>query len=123
MKKAALIVAMILCMAFMLPSFAYGETEVQKAIAEAQSMSWDDLLAKAKEEIGDNELKIYSNTSRVNENTFSEKTGIKIAEPMNPNDSQIYEMLEQEVGNGVYGPDVVLLQDCFMLMNYAVAEG
>ena len=123
MKKAALIVAMILCMSFLLPVFASAETEVQKAIAQAASMSWDELLAKAKEEIGDNELKIYSNTSRVNESTFTEKTGIKIAEPMNPNDSQIYEMLEQEVGNGVYGPDVVLLQDCFMLMNYAIAEG
>ena len=34
MKKAALIVAMILCMSFLLPAFATAETEVQKAIAE-----------------------------------------------------------------------------------------
>ena len=40
MKKAALIVAMILCMSFLLPAFATAETEVQKAIAEAATMSW-----------------------------------------------------------------------------------
>ena len=123
MKKAALIVAMILCMSFLLPAFATAETEVQKAIAEAATMSWDDLLAKAKEEIGDNELVIYSNTTRVNEPSFSEKTGIKMADPKNPTDSEVYELLEQEVGNGVYGADVYLLQDCFMLMNYAIAGG
>ena len=122
MKKTAFLVAMILCLSFLIPSFASAETDVQKAIAEAASMSWDELLAKAQAEIGDNELVIYSNTSRVKEDTFTEKTGIKIA-TQNPNDSQIYEMLEQEVGNNVYGADVVLLQDCFMLTNFAIASG
>ena len=121
-KVAALLVAMILCMSFLLPVSALAETDVQKAIAEAASMSWDDLLAKAKEEIGDNKLMIYSNTSRVKEDTFTAKTGIGI-DTQNPNDSQIYEMLEQEVGNNVYGADVVLLQDCFMLTNFAIASG
>ncbi len=121
-KAAALLVAMILCMTFLFSAFASAESDVEKAIAEAASMSWDDLLAKAKEEIGDNKLMIYSNTSRVKEDTFTEKTGIGI-ETQNPNDSQIYEMLEQEVGNNVYGADVVLLQDCFMLTNFAIASG
>ena len=56
------------------------------------------------------------------EDTFTAKTGIGI-DTQNPNDSQIYEMLEQEVGNNVYGADVVLLQDCFMLTNFAIASG
>ena len=119
-KLTALILALAMLAAMAIPAFA--ETDVQKAIAEAASMSWDDLLAKAKAEIGDNELHIYSNTSRVKEDTFTAKTGIKIA-TQNPNDSQVYEMLEQEVGNNVYGADVVLLQDCFMLTNFAIASG
>ena len=119
-KLTALILALAMLAALAIPAFA--ETDVQKAIAEAASMSWDDLLAKAKAEIGDNELHIYSNTSRVKEDTFTAKTGIKIA-TQNPNDSQVYEMLEQEVGNNVYGADVVLLQDCFMLTNFAIASG
>ncbi|MBR5383662.1 MAG: hypothetical protein IK133_07550 [Clostridia bacterium] len=122
MKKVlAFLVAFVLCVPFLF-SAAVAETDVQKAIAEAASMSWDDLLTKAKEEIGDNKLMIYSNTSRVKEDTFTEKTGIQI-DTQNPNDSEIYEMLQQEVGNNVYGADVVLLQDCFMLTNLAIAEG
>ena len=121
-KVAALLTAMVLCLTALFPLAVLAETDVQKVIAEAAGMSWDELLEKAKAEIGDNELSIYSNTSRVQEDTFTEKTGIKIV-TQNPNDSQIYELLENEVGKGVYGPDVVLLQDSFMLMNAAIAEG
>ena len=121
-KAAALLLALVMCMSVLLPVSALAETDVQKAIAEAAKMSWDELLAKAKEEIGDNQLVIWSNTSRVKEDSFTAKTGIRIA-TQNPNDSQVYEMLEQEVGNNVYGADVVLLQDCFMLTNFAIASG
>jgi len=121
-KVVSILIALALALSLMLPAFALAETDVQKAIAEAASMSWDELLAKAKEEIGGNKLMIYSNTSRVKEETFTEKTGIAI-DTKNPTDSEIYEMLEQEVGNGVYGADVVLLQDCFMLTNFAIASG
>jgi len=123
MKKiASILVALTLCMTLLFPVFASAETEVQKVIAEAASISWEDLLAKAKAEIGDNELHIYGTTSRVNEETFTEKTGIKIV-ASNPNDSQIYELLENETGKGIYGPDVVLTQDSFMLVNNAIANG
>lgn len=67
-------------------------TDVQKAIREAASLSSDQLLEKAKAEIGDNELHVYGTTSRVNEESFTEKTGIKLT-ASNPNDSQIYELL------------------------------
>ena len=121
-KAAALLVAMILCMTFLFSAFASAESDVEKAIAEAASMSWDELLAKAKEEIGDNQLVIWSNTSRVKEDSFTAKTGINILTD-NPDDSKIYERLEQEVGNNVYGADLYLLQDCFMLTNFAIASG
>ena len=114
-KLASLFVVLTLFTALLIPVFALAETEVQKAISEAASMSWDDLLAKAQAEIGSNELHIYGTTSRVNEETFTEKTGIKIV-ASNPNDSQIYELLENETGKGIYGPDVVLTQDSFMLV-------
>jgi len=121
-KLASLFVVLTLFTALLIPVFALAETEVQKAISEAASMSWDDLLAKAQAEIGSNELHIYGTTSRVNEETFTEKTGIKIV-ASNPNDSQIYELLENETGKGIYGPDVVLTQDSFMLINNAIASG
>ncbi len=123
MKKAvSLLVTLTLCMTLLSPVFVSAETDVQKVIAEAASLSWDELLAKAQSEIGGNELHIYGTTSRVNEETFTEKTGIKIV-ATNPNDSQIYELLENETGKGIYGPDVVLTQDSFMLVNNAIANG
>ena len=121
-KMLAVLVALMLSLSMMLPVFASAETDVQKVIAEAAGLSWDELLAKAKDEIGENELHIYGTTSRVNEETFTEKTGIKIV-ASNPNDSQIYELLENETGKGIYGPDVVLTQDSFMLVNNAIANG
>ncbi len=121
-KAAALLLALVMCMSILLPVSALAETDVQKAIAEAAKMSWDELLAKAKEEIGDNKFMIYSNTSQIEENTFTEKTGIAFEDRL-PTDSEVYEVLTQEVGNGVYGADVYLLQDCFMLTNLAIASG
>lgn len=121
-KVVSILVALTLCLTMLLPVFASAETDVQKVIAEAASMSWEDLLVKAQAEIGGNELHIYGTTSRVNEETFTEKTGIKIV-ATNPNDSQIYELLENETGKGIYGPDVVLTQDSFMLVNNAIANG
>ncbi len=124
-------IAVLLMMAIAFASFAGGATEsapkqeetaVQAAIKAAQTMTWDELLAKAKEEIGDNELSIYSNSSRVNETSFTEKTGIKIKVDQ-PDDTQIYEKMEAEIGNGLYGADVYALQDSYMLMNFAVANG
>ena len=88
-KTITLLLALMLCMTILLPAFASAETNVQSVIAEAASISWDELLAKAKAEIGDNELHVYGTTSRVNEETFTEKTGIKIV-ATNPNDSQIF---------------------------------
>lgn len=98
------------------------DSAVDVAIKEAAGMSWDELLQKAKAEIGDNELSIYGTTSRVDEESFTKATGIKI-KVSQPNDSQIYEMLEHEVGGNVYGADVILTTDSFNLINFAMAEG
>ncbi len=121
--------AILLVLATVFACFASGspeaveeETSVQKAIKDAQTMTWDQLLEKAKAEIGDNELSIYSNSSRLNEESFTAKTGIKVKADQ-PDDTQIYEKMEAEVGNGLYGADVYALQDSYMLMNFAIANG
>lgn len=127
MKK---IIAAILVASVMLCVFAGGskeeatvqESPVQIAIKEAASLGWDELLAKAKAEIGDKELVIYGTTSRVQENSFTEKTGIKIKTEQ-PDDTQIYEKMQAEVGNGIYGADVFVTTDSFNLVNLAFANG
>lgn len=127
MKK---LIALLIVLSIMLSCFAEGskevapkvDTPVQTAIREASNMSWDDLLAKAKAEIGDNELVIYGTTSRVKENTFTEKTGIKIRTEQ-PDDTQIYEKMQAEVGNNIYGADVFVTTDSFNLVNLAFANG
>ncbi len=126
MKK---IIALLIVSGIMLACFAEGskeaspkqESPVQVALKEASGMSWDDLLSKAKAEIGDNELVIYGTTSRVKENTFTEKTGIKIRTEQ-PDDTQIYEKMQAEVGNGIYGADVFVTTDSFNLVNLAFAN-
>ena len=126
MKK---VLAILLVLGVVFACFAGGaaeapkqESNVQAAIRDAQTLTWDQLLAKAKAEIGDNELSIYSNSSRLNETTFTEKTGIKVKADQ-PDDTQVYEKMEAEIGNGLYGADVYALQDSYMLMNFAIANG
>ncbi|MCR5760483.1 MAG: hypothetical protein K6F82_00535 [Sphaerochaetaceae bacterium] len=124
MKK---LLALVLVAGIMLSCFAGGSSEsgksdaVQAAIKAAEKMSWDELLQKAKEEIGDNELVIYGTTSRVEESSFTEATGIKIRTEQ-PDDTQIYEKMQAEVGNGIYGADVYVTTDSFNLVNLAFAN-
>lgn len=124
MKKIATIliaVVMMLSIVVGLVACSNNDSDVQKAIKDAEGMTWDELLAKAKEEIGDNELSIYGTTSRVNEESFTAKTGIKV-KVSQPNDSQIFELLKEEVGNNVYGADVILTTDSFNIVNNAMAN-
>lgn len=121
-KTIALVLALCMTLALCSIGVSADETPVEAAVKAAASMTWDELLAKAQEEIGDNTLVIYGVTSRVNEETFTEKTGIKTS-ASNPNDSQIYELMENEIGSGIYGADLILTQDSFMLVNNAIANG
>lgn len=124
MKK---LIVLMLMAGIVFSCFAGGSSEkaqdsgVQAAVKAAEKMTWDELLQKAKEEIGDNELVIYGTTSRVNEKTFTEKTGIKIKTDQ-PDDTQIYEKMQAEIGNGIYGADVFVTTDSFNLVNLAFAN-
>lgn len=91
---------------------------VEAAVKAAASMSWDELLKKAQQEIGNEPLVIYATTSRPSENTFTEKTGIKV-KVYQPTDSEVFEVLENEVGAGIYGSDVVLTTDSYNLVSNA----
>lgn len=126
MKK---LIALMIVFCIVFSAFAEGskessgnaESPVEIAIREASSLSWDELLEKARAEIGDKELVIYGTTSRVQENTFTEKTGIKVKTEQ-PDDTQIYEKMQAEAGNGIYGADVYVTTDSFNLVNLALAN-
>lgn len=109
--KRIMIAFLVLVMAF--SCFAAGaeenkneETAVQAAMKVAASMSWDELLAKAKEEIGDNELIVLAATSRFDESYFTELTGIKM-KALNIGSTEIYEKVSNEVENGLYLADII----------------
>ena len=55
-------------------------TETQKIVQEASQMSYAELVAKAKEEVGENVVKTYGNSSQLEKalTAFTESTGIKV---------------------------------------------
>lgn len=120
--KKILCVFLVLLVVF--GSFAAGteekkneETPVQSAIKAASAMTWDELLAKAKEEIGSNELQIIASTSRFDETSFTNKTGIKV-KAVNLGPAEIFEKVAAEIGEGLYSADVIASVDSYNV-NYA----
>lgn len=121
MKK---IMCVLLIFSVMFSVFAAGieekkveETPVQAAIKAAASMTWDELLAKAKQEIGSNELQILASTSRFDEASFTEKTGIKV-KAVNLGPAEIFEKVAAEIGEGLYSADIISSVDSYNV-NYA----
>ena len=53
-------------------------TATQKAVQEAATMTYEELVAKAKEEVGENTVKTYGNSSQLEKalTAFTEATGI-----------------------------------------------
>lgn len=87
-------------------------TEVEKAIQEAEKMSYEELLEKAKEEVGTNTLEVYGNSSALSKalTNFTEETGIKTGNNK-MGDAELYEKLTYTIGMNKYSADMVLLQD------------
>lgn len=125
MKKVISILVMLAvlfaCFASGTQEKTKGETPVQVAIKEAVSLSWDELLVKAKAEIGNNELLVLASTSRFDEQSFTEKTGIKVKATNNA-PSEIFEKVGAEVGEGLYSTDIVASVDSYNF-NYASQNG
>lgn len=116
----ALMFALVLCLVSV--SAAMAESDVEKALADAAGMSWDELLVKAKEEIGDGTLKAYGNASAEFCDNFSALTGIKTEYTL-LNDVPLYVRLDAELGSGTYGADVVLIQDSYSLQTTMLEPG
>ena len=110
-KLLSIVIALVLCLTL---TAAYAQTDVEKALEEASKMTWDELLVKAKEEIGDDTLKAYGNASAEFCDNFSALTGIKTEYTL-LNDVPLYVRLDAELGSGTYGADCVLIQDSYSL--------
>ena len=87
-------------------------TETQKIVQEASQMSYAELVAKAKEEVGENVVKTYGNSSQLEKalTAFTESTGIKV-ENSKKGDAETYTELGEAFAANNYIADMVLLQD------------
>ena len=119
MKK---FVALLLCalMALTVTS-AFAET-VAELCAAAETMTHDELVAKAMEEEGT--FVVYGNTSRIV--TAAENFGALYGIPFegsNLKDGEIYTKLTNEIKGGVKGADMVMIQDGASLQAQAIDTG
>lgn len=101
-----------------------GDGSVSAAIAAAEKMSYEEILEKAKEEIGTNKLSVYGNSSALAKATaaFTELTGIAI-ENNKMNDVPLYQELFYTIGMNRYSADMVLIQDGNKLQTEMINPG
>lgn len=107
----------VMCLSLM-TSCGGGESEVAKVITDAETLSYEELLVKAKEEIGENTLETYGNSSQLEKalTAFTEATGIK-THNTKKGDAQTYTELTTSFQGKTYVADMVLLQDGNKLQN------
>lgn len=95
-----------------------------ETIIAAEGMTYDELLAKAKEEVGNGTVSVYGNSSQL-ENAlkkFTEETGIKVNNTKE-GDADIYNHLSTAFQSNIYIADMVLLQDGNMLQSEMLDPG
>lgn len=119
--KRIISIIMALCMVFGVVSLSLAE-EVKDIAANAEKMSHEELVEKAKAEEGT--FVVYGNTSRVLSalEKFGELHGIK-TEGTNLKDAEIYTKLEAERKGNVKGADMVMIQDGASLQAQALDTG
>ena len=114
MKKKIISLFLIAFSAFTVASCGKQDNSaaVKAAIEDAQTLSYDKLLVKAKAEVGDKEVQVFGNSSALEKAlvNFTKATGIKIANNK-LNDGPLYEKLENTIGKKQYSADMVLIQD------------
>ncbi len=101
-----------------------NSSETEKIIKEAEKMTYAELVERAKEEVGDNTVQTYGNSSQL-ENAliaFSEQTGIKVTNTKK-GDAETYSELGESFSGGRYVADMVLLQDGNKLQNEMLSQG
>lgn len=125
LKKAVLMSATCLMGMSMLTGCGGKEqTETQKIIQEASKMTYEQLVEKAKEEVGDNTVQTYGNSSQLEKalTAFTEATGIK-TQNTKKGDAETYTELGQAFSSGNYIADMVLLQDGNKLQSEMLNQG
>lgn len=95
-----------------------AKSETEKIVEEASKMTYAELVEKAKEEIGDNTLQTYGNSSQLAKalEAFTTATGIK-TNNTKKGDAETYTELGQAFASNKYVADMVLLQDGNKLQN------
>ncbi len=91
-------------------------TAVQAALKDAEDMTWDELLAKAKEEVGNNEFNIHAVSTRIDVDTINKKTGIKTKTTVFST-ADLYTKYTTEAEAGVYGADLLVTLDAYEMGN------
>lgn len=94
------------------------QSETQKIIEEAEKMTYAELVVKAKEEVGENTVETYGNSSQLEKalEQFTADTGIK-THNTKKGDAETYTELGEAFKAGNYIADMVLLQDGNKLQN------
>ena len=95
-----------------------------ETIIAAEGMTYDELLAKAKEEVGNGTVSVYGNSSKLEKalKKFTEETGIKVNNTKE-GDADIYNHLSTAFQSNTYIADMVLLQDGNMLQSEMLDPG
>lgn len=126
MKK---IVPLVLAACTILTGCNHGSTGgnsnlKNEAIIAAEGMTYDELLAKAKEEVGNGTVSVYGNSSQLETalKKFTEETGIKVSNTKE-GDADIYNHLSTAFQSSTYIADMVLLQDGNMLQSEMLDPG
>lgn len=98
--------------------------ELTAEVKDAMTLDYDALVAKAKEEVGDNTVQVYGNSSQLVTalEAFTSETGIKV-ESNKLGDAELYSTLGPAFEQGKYIADMVLLQDGNMLQNEMLKTG
>lgn len=93
-----------------------GNNNKNEAISDAEKLSYAELVAKAKEEVGNNTVSVYGNSSQLEKAilAFTEETGIKVNNTKE-GDADLYNHLSTAFQSKSYIADMVLLQDGNML--------
>lgn len=99
-------------------------TGVAKVIKDAEGMHYDEIVTKAKEEVGDGEVKIFGNSSSIEKacTSFTELTGIKFTYTK-VGDSDLYKDLSASIPAGTYTADFVFCQDANMMKTTMLDKG
>lgn len=96
----------------------------RKEIIEAEGMTYAQLVEKAKEEVGSNEVVVYGNSSQLVKalEKFTAETGIKV-KSVKEGDSDLYTHLTTAFQANQYICDMALLQDGNLLQTQMLDPG